>query len=123
MLVITRLFRSVIELNESTRFAAFSEFSGHVNIMSIRIYDVKNSPLLRKKVYHREFRLQKEAWVDVATVAEVQEIINLFDYLIIREQDVGYDQNYDDCVWDGDRIEATKTILFHEYLARGGHNA
>jgi hypothetical protein len=34
------------------------------------------------------------------------------------EQDDVYDPEYDDCRWDGNRIEATKTLLFHEEIAK-----
>lgn len=32
------------------------------------------------------------------------------------------DSEFDDCVWDSNRIDATKTILFHEFLAEGRSN-
>ncbi|QMV43719.1 hypothetical protein [Cohnella cholangitidis] len=27
---------------------------------------------------------------------------------------------FDDCAWDGDRIDATKSMLFNQYLMNGG---
>jgi len=27
-----------------------------------------------------------------------------------------YDPEYDPCLWDSNRIEATKTVLFHEHI-------
>lgn len=41
----------------------------------------------------------------------------------ILEVDRDYSHpEFDDCVWDGNRIDATKTVLFHEFIAseRGG---
>lgn len=32
--------------------------------------------------------------------------------------DVTNDPEFEECRWDGDRIEATKTILFHEYIRK-----
>lgn len=121
MSALARLSQSMIELNDSTNYCAFIRFHGHVNIMEIEIMEGKIRPRYSKKVYSREFHLADREYREAATNADVQRVINLIDYLIVRDQETNdYDPNFDDCVWDSDRIEATKTILFHEYLVRGG---
>jgi hypothetical protein len=120
-LALARLFRSMIELNESTRFCAFVNFSGHVDMMKIDIGEGKERPHYSNNIYSREFRCKKESFADAASVAEIQQVINLVNYLIVMDQDMNvYDPTSDDCVWDADRIEATKKILFYEHISRGG---
>lgn len=74
-----------------------------------------------RKAKENLLQARNEQRIRVAVViAELEEI---FDILTdpectpeIEEPDAPDD--FDDCRWDADRIEATKSILFHEHIER-----
>lgn len=121
MVAITNLFRKAVELNELTNFCSFIRLAGHVNAIEFEIASGKVRPHYHNKIYSVSISLSDEDYRKEESAERVQQIINLIDYMIVREQEsYEYDPQFDDYVWDADRIEATKTLLFHEYIAGRG---